>query len=1112
MYHLILLDRSVPPARMETQPGHTPASQGEQLMDSTSSSRRINKPMIWSSLYGIVPENKFLGVTVAAFSSNQRRDIKPYGAVKRMPNGEALHDCVPVQGTRLLSEHRLGEGVFFDDMVAVGFTAPVSSTVSPGILRSALSPAVPRSEIESAVPLFEDEDSVTTLQKLWWMFLSTELEHHGFDVMSLRPNWNPVVAVAILLGSHLCVSLHESTKTRVVVGSATGVKHEIDSSESIQLSPGDQCIIMGTPGLWTYLTAEEAVDIARGVGCNSDTASDLLVKTAVERMNERHSSVEKNKGISESEGWGNDTPTFDYNNISDITATVIFLDVDSLIWPESTAELLRYNEIARQKWIYRGLLRFSRVVNECFRDGSIDNMMKLKVMEEEMEKRKTMVIEWMDKEIGPEWKERMESNLKFEEEMEEERMMRMGRMEKAKYDEKLLLNDPILNSNYEQQAPANVLCPPPKDISQQYEDNKKIHAESKYEIQAGLETSVGIQAPVQDTRPLDLICCFNKEAKHFEFYFKNSETMARTIGVGVEYAKVIISDQGMKVRAIEIPKEDWESMWKNDEGLPPQIWENKPKSEKVFSADGEAWKPFLWHIAEFCTPIVERMMSSSKDTQTDADNFESRTFGPDGCNSEGKDNCDASNGSEVRDGAGAGDGGSNGEQDGGAGAGGSGSNNGENGEGGGDSGSNGGPDGGGGGGGGSNGGQDRGAGGGGGGGGNSKGGHTKAVVELVLLPGGLLYASKSKDIVDSTRLPLGENLSSTICPILKFTFIKDGSDKKLRTEIETIVETRFEFPGENINNYRNIGRLGWYHTGMEVSFGVEDNRAKLSTCKPLDYELLKVSLKKATTATDSENKKSSWNVGLSGGPSVVNTKAGYGRENAKNKSHADTDELQCEDFVKVTKGRFQIKEYANKELMKTRCTPVERLPCLDHDFLSKVENLNKALTHAISEPQVIKSAGTWQPWYKSNDNEYAKYNFVADRDLQMTTARPQEGEKPPLTRFWHHKKKEEATCEEAQVNEPFHLCQKYERSIYLNQDMGFLKSATFEFDESRCEEGLPGTHSMSEASSSQEPILQRLNRLSIVKTGNIYIAERQYPEHRADWCGLRALVLSQDGQ
>ncbi|KAG0565290.1 hypothetical protein KC19_8G179500 [Ceratodon purpureus] len=753
---------------METQPGHTrPISRGKQSMDSTSGSGRMNK-LIWSCSYD---RRSYFWVS---FSSNQRRNIDPVGEVKQIPDGVAL---VPVQGTRLVANHHL-DGVH--DMVAVGFTPPALS------LWKAFIPSVKHREIESDVPLFEDDlESVRAFQECSWPLSEDQIFSYPMTKMMLsagRLNWNPVLAVACLVGSCLHVSLHNSAKTRVVVGSATE-SFEIDSSKSIWLSPGDRYIIMGTPGLWKWLTAVEAVSIVRHCDTPHD-ASVSIVQAAVDRMKERRSLVlEMMKdrvllGISKLVTLSFDEPTFDYNNPSDITVTVIFID-------------------------HEVLERLNR------------------------ETRERMKAQEMNK--SP-----------------------------LNYIEELLSKATKLSS---QQAPAK--------------------------IEAGLKTtSVGIQAPVtEDIRPSDLICCFNKEAKHFEFYFKNSETMARIIGVGVEYAKVLISDHGMKVRAIEIPKEDWESMWKYDEGLPPQIWENKLESVKVLSADGEAWRPLLWYIAEYCKPKLETMMSSSKDTQTDAENSASRAFGSDGCSSEGKDNCDASRKNEVQDGAGAGGaGGRNGGQLGRSGGGGGGSKGAQVGESGGNgSGSNRGQVGGSSGDGNGSNGAHNGEAGEGAPGGSSNGGHTKATVELELLPGGQLYDSEWKVIDDNTKLPLREELLVTIRPILTFTFMRDESNRLPRTEIETIVKASFELPGVNSDNYTNIQRFGWWHTYLEVSFGVEGKKATLDTskCKPLDFEEVTVTSKVATTSTLSNDVENSKNLGGTGGAFGTALTAGYGKKKHK---------------------------------------------------------------------------------------------------------------------------------------------------------------------------------------------------------------------------------------
>lgn len=305
---------------METQPRHTrPISRGKQSMDSTSGSGRMNK-LIWSCSY--VRSSLFW----VSFSSNQRRNSDPDGEVKQIPHGVAL---VPVQGTRLVAYNDLLNGVF--DMVAVGFTSPA---VSPreSFMSSILG------EIEGDVSYsFEDGlESVLAFQNIPWPAAEDE-SILGINMTPHLSERQPYEAVACLVGSRLHVSLDdsvdESAKTRVVVGSATR-SIEIGSSKSIWLSPGDQYIIMGTPGLWKWLTAEEAVNTVRHCDTPHD-ASVSIVQAAVDRMKERRSLVLKMKdeihlGISKLVTSSIDEPTFDHNNPSDITVTVIFTDQKGL--------------------------------------------------------------------------------------------------------------------------------------------------------------------------------------------------------------------------------------------------------------------------------------------------------------------------------------------------------------------------------------------------------------------------------------------------------------------------------------------------------------------------------------------------------------------------------------------------------------------------------------------------------------------------------------------------------------------------------------------------------------------------------------------------------------
>ena len=56
---------------------------------------------------------------------------------------------------------------------------------------------------------------------------------------------------------------------------------------------------------------------------------------------------------------------------------------------------------------------------------------------------------------------------------------------------------------------------------------------------------------------------------------------------------------------------------------------------------------------------------------------------------------------------------------------------------------------------------------------------------------------------------------------------------------------------------------------------------------------------------------------------------------------------------------------------------------------------------------------------------------------------------------------------EAEVNDSFHMYQKYEISVYLNHELSQLKSATFKVCE-RLTQGVPEANSMAKSSGSQE--------------------------------------------
>ena len=73
---------------------------------------------------------------------------------------------------------------------------------------------------------------------------------------------------------------------------------------------------------------------------------------------------------------------------------------------------------------------------------------------------------------------------------------------------------------------------------------------------------IGVEEASQSTQDQTVVALgfFNACTNNLEFFFKDGETMAKIVGVGMQYAKAIFKP-GITIEVQEIKKEEWENIW-----------------------------------------------------------------------------------------------------------------------------------------------------------------------------------------------------------------------------------------------------------------------------------------------------------------------------------------------------------------------------------------------------------------------------------------------------------------------------------------------------------------------------------------------------------------------
>ncbi|KAG0623163.1 hypothetical protein M758_3G152900 [Ceratodon purpureus] len=493
---------------------------------------------------------------------------------------------------------------------------------------------------------------------------------------------------------------------------------------------------------------------------------------------------------------------------------------------------------------------------------------------------------------------------------------------------------------------------------------------------------------------------FNEDNDMFEYYFKDYTSMGRILGVGLEYAKVILED-GRQLKVKELSKQSWKDGLQRcnfvTNTLKVTIPEQQVADMDTISLENLQHDPtqrsLLLDIAKYFVLKTTTDSFHRKGTITTCANnpegssSSSQSFNQDYSNSTSNlgtklfqtlknlFSMKAFNEMDIADVSG-------------------GSLNGKNGQ------------------------------------------KTKeTTVYLELLPGGYVSHSTNLDVESQT---LVSQLDNNICSEMQFTFKIDENNRK---EIKIVIgPISFQFQREQEENYLATKRFGWFHKYFDVSFRVSNAEcAKLcATYKALDVKEVKVTYE--TSCTDAT---------MNGIARTMDGKAEGSvpqifRFSLSGSQRWSTDQTQsksvggiAEEFIPYTQGGFSITPWPNllTSTLKYTYLPRDYMSELDHEKLLDDDHRKKVSSLPICIPQDIKFQGTWQPKeVLSVPHQLVEYILEASRVVQTTTK--QIVHEALEKKSWRNKifprGKHEA---ESERNDPLQLVQKHRKSVYLNHAM-----------------------------------------------------------------------------
>lgn len=324
------------------------------------------------------------------------------------------------------------------------------------------------------------------------------------------------------------------------------------------------------------------------------------------------------------------------------------------------------------------------------------------------------------------------------------------------------------------------------------------------------------------------------------------------------------------------------------------------------------------------------------------------------------------------------------------------------------------------------------------------------IVHLKLLPGGCLYDGSI--LVDATILDdkeleeLTSQLDNTICLEMMFKFLNEDDKKEIQVIVGPI---SFQFQEENEDNYERIGRFGWYHKLLEVSFGpVNAHFSEIgSNHNALDIIDWKMSKTIGSSNATTRGTSNSMNGGVQGSiPQILSLSSLGSLEWSSSMCESFNVGDSLEKPSQMTNGGFDI--FPKRYQLSSTLKYAYRAP--DHNFeidLGKLPYEDYRKLHLnllpMCSPQDVKFEGTWYPKdLEYNPQVLVEYSLTTSRLVQMTS---KEISEKVVKKSWIKRcgrlKIQKESCE------PLKYIQKYTRRFFLNHAMTHLNGEKFKVKE-----------------------------------------------------------------
>jgi hypothetical protein len=460
------------------------------------------------------------------------------------------------------------------------------------------------------------------------------------------------------------------------------------------------------------------------------------------------------------------------------------------------------------------------------------------------------------------------------------------------------------------------------------------------------------EASSKDLEGEETIVLFNYIVKDdlLEFYFKHGEDMTSIVGVGLDYAKVVLIE-GWRVKVEEILEEDWVQAWKkvesNSTTMPKLLRVESDaliRSKKEVFTGKEILKPLLWDLAKYFT-LNESIDSLLKSTTT------SSSHGPNsrGSTSDGSSsNPQRPHGNDNRGGfqealpiwfnSQKKQGGNNGED----------SNNDE---------------------------------------GNDNKGKAPdpspsdtddndlkwSKVFVDLLPGGDVLEDSKFSLTERKKL---RTLDGTISPHLEFSFQKKSENK----EIEVIVGN-VQF---NLGFAKHGGSgVKWIHDDMGISFGLQgDNQAFGELVRNSFKHFDIVNTRKETVSESHTNERTEGRdynakVGFHATVHGIGPTANIGGKQSKTDANSQQHERSSETSCAILEGGMKFRQIRDSE--------GERQIRCEYFFPREKDSHVNLSTSPMSFIQDVRFQATWRPLdVKPNgiSRDFVVYILEVDRNLE----------------------------------------------------------------------------------------------------------------------------------